>query len=741
VAWFSAPTEAALAGRQTDSGIIETPGPDWKPLGPIPNVAAPESEVAWIRGDDVLSIHSVPNDLCASAGIDGRTAMSFVAVAAGLEYDSDIDGVSRYESGRDPAEIVLVFEGASMSFALDLRSASSTSSKVADELDRVAELQIAAAGGVTAPASRRPSRLDALILTSDPSGTIGGADIDLDSFNCRGPRTTPVIEFLQRNTAERTMLFQDQAAGDIVVVSTSDYPYDLFAAAAAGAKFSPRLFSPARVRGLDKLTDATAWSPVGSPQQVLIRLRRGRILLDVTALSDTRAHADEIALAYARAQEKLLPAGGTSRFVFPSAGQSIVNSSLLVGVVGTATLGLRRVRAGRSPRRRSGVSTTSALPPNNVIVVNDLAASLRRHGRALACIQLLVVAVVIIGVAADIGSWRWVIGSAGIVLGIAVTWFARRREDRLLGTTSERAHPGLSIPAALTLLVGISTLLAGGWLLVFGLREVLFTPSLTHLRLADRFNVEPRRLAWIMFGTGIALLFGGAVLCRAARALARIGWRRETTHEGSVVYLRSFGDDNLRLASTLSARRPFVEWFNIRGREPFEESVAWELAVVGPVIAIGRPGTTRATLGAAREHFSDSEWQHVISERMASARMIAVTIGSTDGLAWELSHIVEHGYLPKCIFVVPPTTSDDASLRWEFTRAALVRAGASVVDLVELPDGALILQPQERATSSAFAADQVDEASYRAAIARSTSPSDLSHARIDWGPPTTRPVT
>ena len=45
-----------------------------------------------------------------------------------------------------------------------------------------------------------------------------------------------------------------------------------------------------------------------------------------------------------------------------------------------------------------------------------------------------------------------------------------------------------------------------------------------------------------------------------------------------MLYLRSFADDTLPLATIASARRPFFELFSFRGRDPFEEAVAWELA-------------------------------------------------------------------------------------------------------------------------------------------------------------------
>ena len=707
----------ADAARITDSGIIADPGPEWQPTQPIGGVVAPEVVQAWWNGTDLLSIFSVPNDACGPMGMDSRTQMALVAVTFNIPHTDDRDGVSRYDNRSKPGAVVDVFQGSDHSFAILLFSDTSSADVLAEKLDRVSRLQIDEAGGVTPLPEKTPSRLDDLILDKDPgSGKVEGADVDLSSFGCTDSASSPVLEFLQRHTQERTKLFVDPS-GAFVNVTLSDYPFDLFAAASVGTHLSAERFVDANVSGLEALADASASSPVGLPRQVLVRARRGRIELLVSAFATTREEAGQLALSYAMAQNKVLPAGPTSVYVPPSPARSALDAGVLVGLVGVVTLGTRRLRAGR--RNRDTVTSTP-FAEGQLVSVDELAARLRRHGRTITAVQMLLVAGVVVGVASDIGVWRWVIGVAGLALGIAVTWLGRRQEDRLLGDTGRRNRPRPSLLAGFTLLVSLAVLGAGGWLLISGLREVLFTPSLSHLQLADRLNVEPRRLAWTMAALGVALLFVGAFLSRTARAVARIGWKRERSGTGDVVYLRSFGDDQLELRSTLSARRPFLEWFNIRGREPFEEAIAWELAVIGPVIAIGRPGATRATLGAAREHVSDENWQATIAERMASAQLIAVTIGATQGLTWELSHIAQNAHLDKCVFVVPPTSHEDASLRWVFTRASLVAAGASIVDVPQLPVGTLILRPGVDAPSTAYVAARCDEATYRAAIALAT---------------------
>ena len=98
-----------------------------------------------------------------------------------------------------------------------------------------------------------------------------------------------------------------------------------------------------------------------------------------------------------------------------------------------------------------------------------------------------------------------------------------------------------------------------------------------------------------------------------------------------LLYLRSFSDDRVQLATIVSARRPFLELFSVRGADPFEESLAWELCTYGPVVAVARPGGPAASLGAAREYLPDATWQEQVGERMADAAAIvgAAGLGST----------------------------------------------------------------------------------------------------------------
>jgi hypothetical protein len=205
---------------------------------------------------------------------------------------------------------------------------------------------------------------------------------------------------------------------------------------------------------------------------------------------------------------------------------------------------------------------------------------------------------------------------------------------------------------------------------------------------------------------------------RAARALARVGWREWTEAVAPIVYLRSFEDDDVQLANVLSARRPFLEFFTLRGRDAFEESVAWELSCYGPVLAIARPGKSHMSLGAARVHLGDEEWKAAISERIAEAKAVVITIGRTPGLAWEISHIVQSGYLGKTVFVVPPVDPQEVQLRWNFIADTLASAGAGKAALSADPACIVVVKVRDvEGTTTAYCADRRDEATYRAAVA------------------------
>jgi hypothetical protein len=156
----------------------------------------------------------------------------------------------------------------------------------------------------------------------------------------------------------------------------------------------------------------------------------------------------------------------------------------------------------------------------------------------------------------------------------------------------------------------------------------------------------------------------------------------------------------------------------VRGTDPFEESVAWELNSYGPVVAVGRPGRSLASLGAAREHLSNETWRDQVASRMEDAGIIAIATGETEGLAWELGEVVARGHLHKTFFVFPPVDPDALARRWTHTAASLMRAGQTVGSLSVPLALVHTVRIDADGTATVTFADRRDEATYRTAVDR-----------------------
>ena len=115
----------------------------------------------------------------------------------------------------------------------------------------------------------------------------------------------------------------------------------------------------------------------------------------------------------------------------------------------------------------------------------------------------------------------------------------------------------------------------------------------------------------------------------ADQELQRAGSRRP------VLYLRSF-----QLDSRIG-RPSLIERF--LGSIPLatdEQNVARALRKAGPMIAIGRPGESLPALGAARFYVSHAQWQEKVVEVVEVAQYVLWATGATEGLRWEISHLI-----------------------------------------------------------------------------------------------------
>jgi len=150
---------------------------------------------------------------------------------------------------------------------------------------------------------------------------------------------------------------------------------------------------------------------------------------------------------------------------------------------------------------------------------------------------------------------------------------------------------------------------------------------------------------------------------------------REIDRRPPVLLLRSFDDDMMVVKEARASRSTDLH----RKGMTFERVVQDQLSPFGPFVAIGRPEEPLSPLGAARDYVPDAVWQHEVQQRIRDAVIVVLIIGTSQGLAWELSRLRDLAQLHKLILLFSP--ADDVVNRW---RALFARDQATGFPI--LPD-------------------------------------------------------
>ena len=189
---------------------------------------------------------------------------------------------------------------------------------------------------------------------------------------------------------------------------------------------------------------------------------------------------------------------------------------------------------------------------------------------------------------------------------------------------------------------------------------------------------------------------------------------RKKEHRPIILYLRSFGDDNLKMRARAANGRSWLEW---AVKITFEEIVTDHLWRYGPVVAIGRPGDKLPPLGAARDYVAGETWQQKVAQLMEEAALIVVVAGRTEGLRWEIGKIAEMGRTGKLVLLLPPVrTRDELRIRWD-TLCGIMGEASNIVlpqDL-DLDRTRAVVFPAGRDVHT-ITADRRDDRTYEAAL-------------------------
>jgi hypothetical protein len=141
------------------------------------------------------------------------------------------------------------------------------------------------------------------------------------------------------------------------------------------------------------------------------------------------------------------------------------------------------------------------------------------------------------------------------------------------------------------------------------------------------------KLLFAILALPTILLFAGAFLSWRGRQYAAQASVESiiTDAKPHLLYLRPFRSD-------YTTRR---EVFRHEFATTEEEQLADVLRPFGELVAIGRPGESLPTPGAARIYASDEEWKDVVKRQMQSTRLVVIMAAVGENVLWELTQAIE----------------------------------------------------------------------------------------------------
>lgn len=125
-------------------------------------------------------------------------------------------------------------------------------------------------------------------------------------------------------------------------------------------------------------------------------------------------------------------------------------------------------------------------------------------------------------------------------------------------------------------------------------------------------------------------------------------YREADENAPAILYLRSFKDDKLTAKEVDSFLRPGVSE---------EEALVSVLDDIAPVLGVGRPNEKYLPDGASCIVITDAQWREKVAELAQKAELVALRLGSTDGVLWELQYCLENLDLEKLLLILPNSRS------------------------------------------------------------------------------------
>ena len=138
----------------------------------------------------------------------------------------------------------------------------------------------------------------------------------------------------------------------------------------------------------------------------------------------------------------------------------------------------------------------------------------------------------------------------------------------------------------------------------------------------------------------LVLIPGGAFLIWRGRQYAAQASAKRIISDSKphLLYLRAFRSD----PSTPKQAFDALSFVNpLLGLQSEEEQLAEVLQPFGGLIAIGRPGESLPTPGAARIYTSDEEWKDVVKRQIQAAQLVVIRAAAGENVLWELTQALK----------------------------------------------------------------------------------------------------
>jgi hypothetical protein len=390
--------------------------------------------------------------------------------------------------------------------------------------------------------------------------------------------------------------------------------------------------------------------------------------LRVYTAASSAAAAAPLMSALAAAQMRKVPADTPD--TYPQGHDAAYAAGGAVGVLLGYLLMVDGIAYRRNPLRRKRGQARSTRPQAGPGIIDVSAAAKKNRRTAVWRLAVQFIGLCFAAYGADVFQVHF--WYAYLVIGLAIVWAGGRfirpggvhrdHNRAILAGRHKVLVTGMLTVAAATILLGLACAVFAG------LYQAL--PEGSTVPLVPGQAPTPVQNVGTGLGAGAFVIVAlGAIVFRSARRLGSIRARQLMLRDPRppVLYLRSFGDDRLKLWTATFGRPSLIERFTPRRFDTFEEVLVRYLSGYGPVIAVNPPGTRLSPLGAARETIDSADWQAAVATWMTQSRLIVFATPPSQvnrGLQWELEAVSAYGYWDKALIVVPPVRAEQLQVRW-----------------------------------------------------------------------------